>query len=169
MNEQNAMTNFRAAIRDAIKLDQRETFSGREIIEPLLEANREQVVAALAVIVGEEVEAINDESSTQGIITRDSNLTAELVAFYREVSRTLGVPLWFLVRQEPGVIAKCAKAAVLIHGLRAAETQARLDDMEEDNDRLEPVTEGHPDMTVGEAERLLRLATEQTLRNLEGD
>jgi hypothetical protein len=110
----------------------------------------------------------------------------------REDSEILGVPAWFLLTLNDEARRRSWWGALeIIHALRndaeeaTAETQAiagvqTLNEEDEalvaeveakvladDLDRLKPVLDGHPEMTIGEAARLLEAETERTIRELD--
>jgi hypothetical protein len=87
-----AMKELRRAIRAAVrqKLQSGREFSGKEIIEELQAADPHRVTAALAAMLGDEVEALNDDLRTERIVARDSSLTPEMLASFRDVSAVLG-------------------------------------------------------------------------------
>jgi hypothetical protein len=167
MND-NAMTELRNAIRAAAKqrFESQGAFAGDEIIEELLAADRDLVVAGLDAIVGEEVDRLNDEDTTEEFLVRYP-LDPQLVDLYRMVSETLHLPLWYLLSRQRNIGEEARKASLFIQNTRIGEKQARMDALKQAVDRIEPICKDHPKITAGEAERLLRQETERAIDKLE--
>jgi hypothetical protein len=109
------------------------------------------------------MEQRNLEEALKRICSRLSELPNKALLI-RQASETLGVPEW------------CYEAAASAYDaavkLRAAEALTTADAMTADAlkhhaERLAPVMDGHPEMTIGEAERLLKAQTDAAVRELE--
>ena len=86
----------------------------------------------------------------------------------RDGSEALGCPAWHLVTAPQIVQAAACDAAALIYALRAGADERVADAMKAHMERLWPVMEDHPEMTIGEAERMLQAQTDAAIRELEG-
>jgi hypothetical protein len=109
------------------------------------------VAGGLAQIVSDEIERYNEEDM---LARCDPDQGAECEGA-RCLSETLGVPASHLIQLDEKRWEECCDANELILSLRGATLQAQADAFEQAAERLRPLMEDHPGMTVEEAVREL--------------
>jgi hypothetical protein len=140
----------------------------KQVAEWALKQKRSLVIDALADIVCEQMEQRNDDDRVERILRRKPELR-KVVPLFRSLSESLSIPAWYLLSIDYEIALSAFKAAELIAQLQAAEMRATADALEAHCERLAPVMDGHAEMTIGEAERLLKQQTDQTISGLEAN
>jgi hypothetical protein len=171
----NGINELRALLRREVEIELREQkrVNPQRLIESLVERERGVIVSGLVSILWEEIEVLNDEHSTEAVLQTNPEVREHLEDT-RRLSKTLGVPVWcllvrvwFWLTRGDQTLGRCYAAAELIHLLRAQENQARAEANEQQRDRLLPIFDAHPGITVGEAKKLLAAETERALAGLD--
>jgi hypothetical protein len=160
---------LKAAIAEecAARMQDDHSLNVGDVAKWLLANNQFLVEGALRDLTCQVMEQRNDDERVERILSQRPELSEE-VSIFRVVSEALGVATWYLLRADDETTRSAFEAAELIHRLRGAELQAQADAMKHHGELLAPIMDGHPDMTVGEAERLLKAQTDATIRELEG-
>jgi hypothetical protein len=140
-----------------------------QVVDWLLRQQRKVAVGGLTDLVCQVMEQRNDYHSVKRILHAKPELQ-EYEGAMRHYSQTLGVPLWYLLKllvEKPERCYAAAAAAHLIHQLRVEGSAETLAAMEHLVERLRPVMDGHPGMTVGEGLRALKDQTDETTHRLD--
>jgi len=137
-----------------------------EVARWLLDHQRGAVTEGLTELVGQVMEQLNDDFRVRRVLQANPELEP-LEDGMREVSKTLSVPLWFLLGLDERKQQQCCAAFLLIHQLRADENAATHEACTQAVECLRPVMEGNPGMTVGQAFQEIDRQTDETIRRLE--
>lgn len=137
-----------------------------EVAEWLVRRHRPAVIAALADLVGQVIEQLNDDARVERVLRFRPELREREPAM-RLISKTLGVGCWHLLEQDDQTTAGCVLASEFIHSLREEEIEATLEAMKRLEEFIRPVTDGHPHMTVAEAFQEIERQTDETIGGLE--
>jgi hypothetical protein len=132
----------------------------------LVRHKRAAVIDGLTDLVCQVMEQWNDDDRVKRVLRAKPELR-ERESAIRQLSRTLGVPAWYLLEFGDERIVRCCDAAELIHALRIEEKIATRDAMIRAEEFLRPVTDGHPSMTVRDALQEIERQTDETIRGLE--
>lgn len=159
LNDSEDWKSLRAILRREAEnmLHQQKSVNPARLIESLLERDRGTVIRGLAAMVEEEMEARNDEHATQSVLKAHP----ELRPYLKEIE----VLSETLTCDRP-TSQRCYAAAELIYRLREAECRVRAEMIKHERDRLTPIFDAHPGITVREARKLLADETERTLSGL---
>jgi hypothetical protein len=149
-----------------LRMEREGKLSAKKVAEWLLRYRRAAVVDALQDLVCQVMEQSNDSDMVQGTLRAKPELR-ERAAGMRSISQTLGVPLWYLLQIDDETAEACVVADLLIHQLRIGEREAVLEGMKRVQEYVRPVTDGHPQMTLGDAFRELEQQTNDAIRNLD--
>jgi hypothetical protein len=150
------------------RIDRGDRLNTGQVAEWLVRHQPAAVAAALSDLVCQVMEQRNDNSRAARIL-RDSPGLAQRVSGLRQISQTLGVPLWYLLKLDDEKSCHCHAAAQFIHQLRAEADGAAAQALERLCEILRPVWDGRPNMTIREALGELEQQTDETLRRLGPD
>lgn len=137
-----------------------------EVAVWIIRHKRKLALSGLADLVCQVMDRTKDEDMARRLLKRRPELR-EHEPEMRQISETLGVPLWYLLELPDEKARQAYGAACLIHELRAAEARAAIEAMQHLEELLRPALDGHPERTAGEAFRIIQQETDKTIRNLE--
>jgi hypothetical protein len=143
-----------------------------DIIAWLAENHREETMAALEDLVDQAVDRYNDELRVTDLLEENPALR-DTLAKLRNASEETGVGTAYLLpltRPDTLPLVETVLDGVeIIDGVRCAEALMEAESSRAELDRVLPVIEGNPTMTMREAMRKLERRTDETLRELDGE
>jgi hypothetical protein len=162
------LTKLRSAMTDecALRMNRDHRLSPDEVAAWLIRDKRELTISGLADLVCQQMEHRSDDDRVRRVLQHRPELQ-EHEPGLRQISETLGVPLWWLLSLPVEETRPAYEAACLIYKLRADADQATLEAMQRFAELLGPAWDGHPERTAGEAFRIIEQETDKTIRDLE--